>query len=51
MDPKKIELVKNWPAPTNVQELQGFLGFANYFHKFIWGWALCWLLLCRACLT
>ena len=40
VDPKKIALVKDWPAPTNVQELQKFLGFANYFHKFVWGWAL-----------
>ena len=40
VDPKKIAIVKDWPAPTNVQQLRQFLGFANYFHKFVWGWAL-----------
>ena len=40
VDPKKIAIVKDWPAPTNVQRLQQFLGFANYFRKFVCGWAL-----------
>ena len=40
MDPKKIAPVKDWPTPKNQHELQKFMGFANYFHKFVWGWAL-----------
>ena len=40
VDSKKTAIVKDWPAPTNVQQLQQFLGFANYFHRFVWGWAL-----------
>ena len=35
MDPKKIAAIKDWPTPTNVKEVQGFLGFANYNRKFI----------------
>ena len=31
----KIEGVLNWPAPRNVKEVQKFLGFANYYRRFI----------------
>jgi len=31
MDPKKVQAVKDWPEPTNVKEVQSFLGFANYY--------------------
>jgi hypothetical protein len=34
-DPKKVEVVQNWPLPTNVHEVRSFLGLANYFCKFI----------------
>ena len=34
-DPKKEEAIKNWPSPTNVKELQSFLGAINYLSKFI----------------
>jgi hypothetical protein len=34
-DPKKVEVVQNWPVPKNVHELRSFLGLANYFRKFI----------------
>ena len=37
MDPKKISAVKDWPRPTNLKEVQSFLGFANYYRKFIKG--------------
>jgi RNase H-like domain found in reverse transcriptase len=37
MDPVKIEAVKTWPIPTNKRELQQFLGFCNYYQKFIEG--------------
>lgn len=35
MDRKKIEGVKDWPKPTNVKEVQSFLGFANYYRDVI----------------
>ena len=31
----KIEAIKNWPTPTNVTEVQSFLGFMGYYHRFI----------------
>jgi hypothetical protein len=34
-DPKKVEVVQNWPEPKNVYEVRSFLGLANYFRKFI----------------
>ena len=34
-DPRKIEKVANWPVPTTMKELQQFLGFANYYCRFI----------------
>ncbi len=35
MDKAKVESVTSWPAPTSVKEVQSFLGFANYYRKFI----------------
>jgi hypothetical protein len=40
MDPCKVEAVTNWPVPTSVKELQQFLGFANYYRRFIWKYSL-----------
>jgi hypothetical protein len=33
-DPRKVEVVQNWPVPKNVHEVRSFLGLANYFRKF-----------------
>ncbi|CAI5476246.1 unnamed protein product [Closterium sp. Yama58-4] len=38
-DPKKIAAVQDWVAPTSVKELQSFLGFANYYRRFVQGYA------------
>ncbi|KAJ0817688.1 putative nucleotidyltransferase, Ribonuclease H, protein kinase RLK-Pelle-RLCK-VIIa-2 family [Helianthus annuus] len=34
-DPKKIDAVAQWPAPTNVKQLRGFLGLSGYYRRFI----------------
>lgn len=34
-DPQKIKAVVDWPIPTSVKQLQRFLGFANFYRKFI----------------
>ena len=34
-DPKKINAIKDWLVPKTVAEIQSFLGFTNYYHKFI----------------
>ncbi|GJP39194.1 hypothetical protein CLOM_g23584 [Closterium sp. NIES-68] len=35
VDAKKIEAVRTWKTPENVKELQQFLGFANYYNRFV----------------
>lgn len=35
MDPEKIEVVKNWKDLTNVHDIQVFLGFTNFYKRFI----------------
>ena len=29
-DPDKVSAVRTWPKPTNVKEVQQFMGLANY---------------------
>ena len=35
MKAKKIKVVKNWPKPKSVQDIQIFLRFANFYQQFI----------------
>lgn len=35
VDPKKIDAVRNWPVPTTLKKVRGFIGFANFYRKFI----------------
>ncbi|WAR57332.1 hypothetical protein PtB15_8B379 [Puccinia triticina] len=35
MDPAKVKAVTDWPAPRNVTELQRFIGFSNFYRRFI----------------
>lgn len=35
MDPAKVAAVANWPTPRNLQDVQGFLGFGNFYRRFI----------------
>ena len=35
MDPSKIQTILGWPAPTKIRDLQSFLGFANFYWRFI----------------
>ncbi|KAM4064451.1 reverse transcriptase (RNA-dependent DNA polymerase) [Hirsutella rhossiliensis] len=35
MQQDKINSVKEWPTPKNVKDVQSFLGFANYYRRFI----------------
>ena len=32
---KKVTAINEWPVPRNVTEVQHFLGFTNYYWKFI----------------
>ena len=35
IDPKKVEAILEWLAPTDVKEVQSFLGFVNFYRRFI----------------
>ena len=35
MDLVKVEAVKEWKDPKNLKEVRGFLGFANFYRRFI----------------
>lgn len=35
MDERKIEPISSWPLPTTIKELQRFLGFSNFYRRFI----------------
>ncbi|KAI4874604.1 hypothetical protein NFI96_006457, partial [Prochilodus magdalenae] len=35
MDDRIVDAVANWPAPRSIRELQHFLGFANFYRRFI----------------
>ncbi|XP_056324803.1 uncharacterized protein LOC130237804 [Danio aesculapii] len=35
MDPEKVQAVVNWPTPDSRKALQKFLGFANFYRRFI----------------
>ncbi|TPX54605.1 hypothetical protein PhCBS80983_g05852 [Powellomyces hirtus] len=39
MDPKKIAAITDWEPPTNVKGIQRFLGFANFYRRFIQGYS------------
>ncbi|WP_353798652.1 hypothetical protein, partial [Shigella sonnei] len=35
MDSAKVQAVSDWPVPRSRVELQRFLGFANFYRRFI----------------
>ena len=35
MDPEKVKSIIEWPTPTTKKEVQSFLGFANFYRRFI----------------
>ena len=35
VDPKKTEVVQQWPQPKDIGNLRSFLGLSNYFRRFI----------------
>lgn len=35
MDPVKLDGIRAWPVPTTVKQVQSFLGFCNFYRRFI----------------
>ena len=38
INPKKIEAIVNWQDLKNITGLRSFLGFCNYYQRFIANW-------------
>ncbi|KAL4312967.1 hypothetical protein GQ457_01G036970 [Hibiscus cannabinus] len=39
MDPSKVRAIREWPIPSNLKDVRGFLGLAGYYRRFIKGFA------------
>jgi len=39
MDTKKIQTIQDWPIPRCIRDVQAFLGFANFYRRFIKGYS------------
>ena len=35
MDSEKVKAIVDWQIPTSIKQVQGFLGFANFYQRFI----------------
>ncbi|KAJ3560359.1 hypothetical protein NP233_g10892 [Leucocoprinus birnbaumii] len=39
MSDDKIKIIKEWPEPKKVKDIQSFLGFANFYRRFIYNYS------------
>ena len=39
MEPDRVKTIQEWPEPTCVKDVMSFLGFANFYRKFIEGYS------------
>eukprot|EP00253_Pinus_taeda_P036455 PITA_36455 len=39
VDPSKIQVIQDWPAPTTLTKLYNFLGLANFYRRFVLGFS------------
>src|SRR3979490_2002166 len=35
----KVKMICEWPEPRKVKDIQSFLGFANFYHRFIFNYS------------
>ena len=43
----KVQIIQDWPELRKVKDIQSFLGFANFYHCFIYGYSRITVLLMR----
>ncbi|EFQ85321.1 hypothetical protein PTT_19763, partial [Pyrenophora teres f. teres 0-1] len=39
MDPEKVSAIQDWLLPKTLKDVQAFLGFANFYRRFIYGFS------------
>ena len=39
MDPSKVKVIQDWPEPQKVKDIQSFLGFANFYRRYIYNYS------------
>ena len=39
MAQNKVDIIHDWPEPRKVKDIQSFLGFANFYHCFIYNYS------------
>ena len=39
MAENKVQTICDWPEPQKVKDIQSFLGFANFYHHFIFNYS------------
>ena len=47
MDPSKVQTIQDWPEPRKVKDVQSFLGFPNFYCRFISNYSNIMILLTR----
>ena len=50
MASNKVQIIQDWPEPCKVKDIQSFLGFANFYRRFIYGYSRITVpLMCLTC--
>jgi len=39
MSDDKVKIIQDWPEPKKVKDIQFYLGFANFYHRFIFNYS------------
>jgi hypothetical protein len=39
MEPSRVSTINDWPRPGSIRDVQVFLGFANFYWRFIYAYS------------